>query len=489
MPDISSAPAIGPPTGLYPQPPSQQGALSDPTRMIDLMGAIARNTMLQNELRARTAVGQAYQGALTPEGVDIPRLRAGLASDPAASWMLPEAMQHVQTLAGTQFETLAKQDQAIRDVLGTLPENASKEDVFSRMVQLSRLGVPPALIVGWAGSYPNNPKAVREWVANVRNSAIGSAGISGRVAGPPGPGGEPTSISLGQANVGAGPQGMPVGLPPGGEQSALEMRADLSRAGQFGQEMFPWQEALRASGELRAKYGEGFFGPGSKGRQDFKSFFYALAPTVSRWAGVDPKALEDYAKADKYLTQAVQTRAQGFGAHTDQQLATTISGSPNVHVNDLAVDDVIKASIALRRAEHAQVMQSSKAGGPNYTGQKAQWPAQNDIRAFSLDLLTPDQRNKLVSSLTPAERRKFNSSLRTAYETGVMDRPSVPAAAPPPAPARTAATPPAAARMPPKPSVPGVALGRRADGSQGWFVPDPNRPGKHLEVILPGLGQ
>jgi hypothetical protein len=33
-----------------------------------------------------------------------------------------------------------------------------------------------------------------------------------------------------------------------------------------------------------------------------------------------------------------------------------------------------------------------------------------------------------------------------------------------------------------KPDVPGVRPGRRADGTPGWFVEDPSRPGKHMEV-------
>ena len=69
MPDISSAPAIGSPTALYPQPPAQQGALSgNPGQVLDLMRSITQNQMLQNELKARTAIGQAYQGALQCPG-------------------------------------------------------------------------------------------------------------------------------------------------------------------------------------------------------------------------------------------------------------------------------------------------------------------------------------------------------------------------------------------------------------------------------------
>jgi hypothetical protein len=349
--------------------------------------------------------------------------------------------------------------------------------------------------------------------AIARDSALprGGAGAAGAGGGggalPPArtpPGAAPPAAAAPPPGVVMQPGGvpaMPAGLAPGGAESAQEMRGDLSRQANFGQEMAPWQEALKAANDLRTKYGEGYFGPGSKGRQDFESYFYSLAPQVAQWAGVDPEKLRDYAKADKYLTQGVQSRAAGFGAHTDQQLATTISGSPNVHVNDLAVDDVIKTAMSLRRAEYAQVQQSKKAGGPGYTEAKADWASKNDVRAFSLDLLSPEARAKLLGSLkkgTP-EYERFNNSLQAAYESGVMDRPSATTTVAPLAPGGRKDTsratsgeairslPPDPNASPPKPPVPGVQLGRRPDGSPAWYIPDPARPGKHMEIRMPGM--
>jgi hypothetical protein len=59
------------------------------------------------------------------------------------------------------------------------------------------------------------------------------------------------------------------------------------------------------------------------------------------------------------------------------------------------------------------------------------------------------------------------------------------AALPPPA---TPPTPAAAAAGPAKPpaiaakDLPGARLGRDAHGKPGWFIPDPNRPGKYTQV-------
>jgi hypothetical protein len=381
--------------------------------------------------------------------------------------MLPETLSTFLQQQGTQFDFRAKQDQAVRDLLGTLPKNATDEQLRQRGAQLSRLGINPAIIEGW-----RNPmmavrgKARADAITSAQNAAIGSAGLATRIPGPPGPSGEPQTFSLGEINRAAG--GVPTGVPIGAAASGEAMVRDQGRAGNFGQEMFPLEQASRKIDELKAKYGEGFFGPGSKGRQDFEGYFYALSPTIARYAGIDPQKLKNYAEADKYLTQALQTRAAGLGAHTDQQLATTISGNPNVHINDLAVDDVLKGLIAARRAEHAQTLESAKRGGPvNYLTESSSWPARNDIRAFTLDLLPPDQRAKLLGSIkkgTP-EYERFNNSLRSAYDTGVMTRPG---AEPPP--------------------LPGARKGVDVDGSRKWFIPDPNRPGKQLRIDLPKIG-
>ncbi|HEY8922776.1 MAG TPA: hypothetical protein VIU64_00275, partial [Polyangia bacterium] len=62
--------------------------------------------------------------------------------------------------------------------------------------------------------------------------------------------------------------------------------------------------------------------------------------------------------------------------------------------------------------------------------------------------------------------------------------PAAPAPAPSPAVARPAATSP---EVKPAPSGPpaGARLGRDASGRPAWFVPDPSRPGKYIQVPTP----
>lgn len=219
--------------------------------------------------------------------------------------------------------------------------------------------------------------------------------------------------------VAAGPA---AGLPLGSEKSAEVLQGDLARARNFGQEIVPWQQAL----EKLKLLGPGGTGPGTQGRQEFQSFLFALAPTVSRWAGVDPEKIKNYAEAEKYLTQATQSRAAGFGAHTDLALSQAITGNPSVKINDLAATDVTKVAIALRRMEQVQTLQNAAHGPVDYTKKAAEWATKQDARAYAIDLMPPEQLKKLQKDLKGAERAKFNASLKAAIESGVVAPPGAP---------------------------------------------------------------
>jgi len=243
------------------------------------------------------------------------------------------------------------------------------------------------------------------------------------------------------------------------------MQHDLARARGFGQEMLPWKEALDAVNDFESKGGK--FGPGAEARQDVQAFVQALSPKLASALGIDPKELADFAKAKKYLAQGLQTRAAGFGTGTADHLATAAAGTPNVHVTDLALPDLIKMNMAARRAEQAQTMDARKAGPMGYSDAAGSWSSKNDIRAFALDQLSPEARTKLLGSLkkgTP-EYTRFNNSLRSAYEHGLM-------------------TPPGKTSEQPHP-----AATKAPDGN--WYLPDPKRPGKVMKVtpaMLPQLG-
>lgn len=436
--------------GLYPQPQQPQGALlGDPSKLYGFIAA----AQAAKQFAAKQALGNAYQGALKPDGtVDLGKVAQTLKDDPNAGFVLPEATsnmlaQHGQMISNdtAAFDQFAKQNGFAQQwiVSRANDPNPTPEKLLNDAVTLSRNTdprvMPSSVINSVIGSILSDPGGIRAGLNNVRNRVIGAGAATAPIQGPPTAAGAPTTMPLGatgQTQPGATPPAIPgqvvTGNPPGTPESTALMQGDAARAGNFGQEIYPWQQALQKIQAL----GPGGLGPGSKGRQDFESFLYAAAPGLSTMLGVNPQKIENYAEAEKYLTNATQQRAAGFGSHTDMQLATALSGSPNVHINDLAAENVTKAAIALRRMEHAQYTMNSGAtvndplsgaqkpgGAVNYAANKAAWAASQDPRAYAIDMMTPAQVTGLQKTLKGAERAKFNASLDAAIKSGVITPP------------------------------------------------------------------
>lgn len=427
MPEISN-----PIANLYPQPPAAGGGnlLSDPFGPIDAISRLQQLSLVGRTLAAKQAVGDAYSHNINPDGTpNFPGIAAELKNNPAAAFGMQEAQstllqQYGQNIENNTraFSQFAAQNGFAQQWLASRANdpNASKEDILNDAVTLARNTdprvMPSSVITGVISTILNDPNGVHGGLVNLQNRVMGAGAAAQRIQGPPAPSGAPTTIPLGSAGyVGQ----VPVGTPPGTEQSAQTMQADLAHARNFNQEIFPWQQALEKLEEL----GPGGTGPGSKGRQEFQSYLFALNPTIARWAGVDPSKLQNYAEAEKYLTQATQTRAAGFGADTNMKLATAISGSPNIHINQLSNVDVTRAAIALRRMEQVQTLEASRSGAPNYTNAAANISARLDPRAFAIDMMQPEQIIHLQKTLKGPERAQFNRSLQMAIEDGVISAP------------------------------------------------------------------
>lgn len=417
-----------PPDNLYPPPPRNAlGNLGLP-EIVGVARGVNALQASQAELGANRALGEALTGSVDPNtGLpDVAKAGSTFARDPRAAYgpVAIQAADAIQRHNVAQFAQAAREQTYINDAVGGLQHkpDLTKRDVIERILMIGR-NVPSInrqKIADYVSALPDDPAKLKEVAADLGNWAISSSNLAQRVTGPPNPEtGAATQVPLGAVNrpvVGGVSGAVTTGLPPGSEKSAGVMQEDLARARNFGQEIVPWQKALE---KLQA-LGPGGTGPGSKGRQEFQSFLFALSPTISRWGGVDPDKLKNYAEAEKYLTQATQTRAASFGAHTDLALSTAITGSPNVHINEMASEDVAKVAIALRRMEQVQTLETAKLGGVNYTSNSAKWAASQNPRAYALDMMPAAEIVKLNKQLKGEERVKFNASLRAAIDNGVI---------------------------------------------------------------------
>jgi hypothetical protein len=426
MPDASA---------LYPQPPQQQqGALSDPSKLMGFIQAAQAAKIFT----ARQAIGRAWQNNLNPDGsLNVQGAAQEIKNNPDAGILAPEAYsnvlaQHGQMIANdtAAFDQFAKQNGFAQQWLAARANqpNVTAEDLNNDAASLSRntdpRALPSSVINSVIDNIKNDPGGIHGGLLNLRNRVIGAAGATQPIEGPPQAGtGAKTTIPLGATGYGPGGQqsGIPgqivTGLPPGSGESALAMQEDLKRAGTYSSDIYPLNKAL----EFAQKLGPGGMGPGTQGRQAFESYVYSLMPQLV------PEAMQEkiknYAQLEKYLTNVTQNQAQNFGVHTDAGLATSATGSPNVHINDLAGVDLIKARIGLRNMEQAQIIQATKAGPQNYTAEKARIAGQQDPRAYMLHTKTPEEIDALDKSLKGSERAKFNASLEAAKSAGILTEP------------------------------------------------------------------
>lgn len=430
--------------GLYPQPPAQaQNILTDPSKALGLLGQVNALTLQGQQIRANQGVEDLYKGAIGPDGTPdnalvmsrVPNL--GVRSMEGASTLQAQEGQRIQNVTA-QLQQDASRRSILDSVIGALPPNATHDQVAHAVTSLSRKYGPdviPSRMINSTLNDLRDPKVRAERIAAARDRVLGPTGLASPIEGPPSPTGEKQTTTMGgflrggsstplpgevtppAAPVSAFPT-MKTTLPAGSDKSIALSQEHLARAGNFGQEIFPWQQALDKLKNL----GAGGTGPGSKGRQEFESFLYSASPAISQMLGVDPQKVKNYAEAEKYLTNATQQRAASFGAHTDLGLSTALTGSPSVHINDLAAADVTRAAIGLRRMEHVQTL--ANASDPvNYASNISKFAAKQNPAAYMIDVMTPEQVARLNSTLKGPERDKFNKSLALAIKYGVVTPP------------------------------------------------------------------
>ena len=163
-------------------------------------------------------------------------------------------------------------------------------------------------------------------------------------------------------------------------------------------------------------------GPGTESRQAIASYMLALPGGIGQYLpGVDPKSIQAYDEANKYLTQTASGSPNA--ARSDAGLNTALASSPSVHISNAAAQDVLKANIGFRRAEMANYAAFQKTGldPGQFTGWLAQRNQQIDPRAYSVDLLSPQQRQTAMAGMSPAAKTKFLGTVRDAIGSGIID--------------------------------------------------------------------
>jgi hypothetical protein len=379
----------------------------------------------QNPNRNENPLGQAASMVEMMRGLQELKIRGAqqpaLEQQPAAV-LQGQQLGNQQSAVALQAAQLKLRSDAINGYKGYVAQQvtaagdkANEETVLNAIVNAAtRFNIVPAQFpevpIETRQSLFKNGKILdnaREMYAGTLSPELAASRVSGSV----GPSGEETMTSLAEA-TGKGP--ITKSVP---QQAQDQMFADQRVAGRYGQDMQPLNRAL----ELVKQLGAGSTGPGTEGRQKAMEFLYAAVPGLIPES--EKKNIQGRAELEKYLINDAQSRAESFGPHTNAGLSTSITGSPNVHINDLAVHDLLKARIALRKMEQATIVQSAKGGALNYPTNRANISGGMDPRAFATSTMAPEEIAALHKSLKGAERRKFNESYSHGVAAGVISPP------------------------------------------------------------------
>lgn len=430
------------PSGLYPQPP-QPGAgnmLSDPSKVLGLIGQLNQNALFQQTFGARKALGEAYQKAIRPGGsIDTPTLMREIQRRPDAGFLAGEASQGALSRQGQQtqnatsaFDLRNKQNQFVVDGLGALADkpNVSHEDVRNFVVTASRnTGIPSAILNGWTKSLPRDPMQLRDALVTLRNQAIGSAGLSTPdTTGFNPETGAPVSGTRGQAGyerAGVGVRAAPSapGIPtaPPGLATTVQGEAEAGQKAAIGLQNaaneIPTQRTQLDLMRKDLKDAETKFGPTAgyeKTANIVANRVLGFHPTMSK---EEISGLESF---DKVARQIAMSQAGALHA-TDATLHTALGANPNTNLSAFGNEGIINMlhgnadALAVKAREWNK---ARKAGvGPDKFYQWSdQFNSSFDPRVFQFMRMSKSEQARLLQTID--DKAEFERHLVDADKSG-----------------------------------------------------------------------
>lgn len=420
MADLSGNPLAG----MYPQPSQNNSLASNPLQLLGVIGQLNQNAMFQRQFKATQAVGSALQSGIQPDGSYDPNMAMkNLGGNSDAAPMAGEGIKDILAARGANidnatknFGLMAGQNQQILNVLGPIAQNpkATKQDVLNVLPTLARLGIPGDMINNWKSGLSNDPATLRSQLSNLNSIAMGPSGAAGRVTGPVGPNGEPTTTSLGSIGQSGGPT-LATGQSPIQVANQNEYLGDQTKAATTLANVRPLEQAL----PLIQQLSNSNFGPGSPELAKIK-------------AGLATAGLIDPNTSDVTIRQEVNKKLLGYASgardagRSDNALSAALGSNPNLDLTQPANLSLVKNQIGMDKMDAALPL---AAGGPNgYKDFKSKYYQGNDPRAFAINTMTPTEIGNLQKNLKGSDRDKFNRSLQIAIKSGIVTPPS--AAAP-----------------------------------------------------------
>jgi hypothetical protein len=417
---------VSPPTSLYPQPPQGGGALT-PSGALDLLSGVIRNTTQMKELNARNAIGQAYQKSIQPDGTfDQPGFNAMIRDNPDAAWMAGEALPHALDIARSQTGNMLQQNQAVMSLFGSLPPNASDEQIRNTLATASRIfkGQNSAVLTAIGGDLlskrgQSRASAIADLTAQARGPEAGAA----QVTTTPGPGGAPQTTSSAaqlraqQTGIGA----TPVGQAPGEAElqtSSAAGAANLEATGPKTNQIHADLENLRQLNKDIPLQG-----PTAEWEKKLNQVGARLGLPVTMTRDQLAKS-EEFDKISNQLSLNQSTLFHG----SDAGLHTVVAANPNLGMSRYGREGVIDMlqgnQDAIDRTRQSW-FNARRAGAPanSYNDFINQSSKAIDPRIFQFNRMSAENQKKFAQDMDPADVDEFKRKYRKALDNGWVKPP------------------------------------------------------------------
>ena len=423
---------------LYPAPPQpqqQQGLLQqNPLALIPAIGQI-------QEFTARQNIGEAYRRNTKPDGtMDQQGLMRDLAT--TGGFKAGEAVGQGISNQSALIEQKNKQAAVMNDVIGSLPPNASTDEVISRLTWISTHYPPdvmPPALINQAIRDLSNPASRRQRILEARDRAMGVAGVAKEaqtgidprtgeiIAG--------TEQQRQRQLAGAGGGTMAPGAVRGapGIAKTLPVGQAESMAGVAGQSASAANRLTEANdtsmtrksmlGNLEDDLRSFTAGPGADWTKFAKAWVNRNVPLPKGWE-FDPKSI---ASQEQFNKQAAMLAQQQFaaigGTGTDSKFESAFTTSPNETLSQLGNKGIIrllKGNEDAIQAKNKAWRQFLKGGGTpdKYAEFSDNFNSKFDPRAFQFKYMPKEERQSYIENMDIAERNRFLHDLTHARKQG-----------------------------------------------------------------------
>lgn len=414
-------------SALYPHAQPQQSILSGGNAL-----SMIPTIMQLQQFRSQQAAGQAFQGAVGPDGSFNPNAAmSAIANNPAAALAAPEATTRLLAARGQNISNATSALALGLQNSNTLSQIAAPYankpmtdmDVASLKAKLAAAGVDPHTV---AAADINGALKASKAAQLGAAQTMGPAAAATPVPAGPSATGAPTVAPL-ASTLGAGTP-RPVGLPPGQAEAASGIAAaSAAQANSLTQSADTSPIRKGMLGNLEGDLAQFTAGPGADWTKVAKA--WANRNVLPSGMQFDPTSI---ASQEAFTKQAEQLAQQQFaaigGTGTDAKFGSAFKSNPNETLSALGNNGIInllKGNEDAIQAKNGAWQKWVAQGNPpqSYPQFAAQFNQSFDPRVYQSQYMSKNDFVKMAKSMSTPELRDFSAKLNSAKSQGLVTGP------------------------------------------------------------------